>query len=89
MVRAVVDRFEGQFAVLIVDGQSERVDVPRDLLPRGTREGDYLQVEFQDGHLLPNAETPADYDDASRALLLSAANRPKSVSTGYGKVRFS
>lgn len=36
----VVDRFEGERAVLEVDG--ELVDVPRSALPTGAKEGDVL-----------------------------------------------
>lgn len=37
----VVDRIEGQRAVLIVG--AERVEVPRSALPEGAREGDVLK----------------------------------------------
>lgn len=39
-----VDRFEGELAVLIGDDRSA-VEVPRALLPRGIREGDYVRGE--------------------------------------------
>ena len=43
---AVIDRFEGDQAVLLV-GESERqVVVARNALPKGSREGHWLQVEF-------------------------------------------
>jgi len=43
---AVIDRFEGDQAVLLV-GESERqVVVARSALPQGSREGHWLRVEF-------------------------------------------
>lgn len=43
----VVDRFEGDLAVLEIDGA--RVDVPRSALPEGTREGDTLSFQRAPG----------------------------------------
>ena len=49
-VRAVVDRFEGDLAVLMIG--DEPMDVPRKVLPRKVREGDYLEVTLEDGHIV-------------------------------------
>ena len=68
MVRAVVDRFEGQFAVLIVEGQSKPVDVPSDRLPNGIHEGDHLQVEFQDDQLIDIQRDPEATEQARRRI---------------------
>lgn len=46
-VRAVIDRVEdGGVAVLLVGDGRTQVDVPRDLLPEGAREGDHLRIKF-------------------------------------------
>ncbi len=52
MEKAVVDRFEGSIAVLLIgeDG-SRRLNVPRKQLPKGTREGTWLKVELEDDTL--------------------------------------
>jgi len=50
--KAVVDRFEEDQAVLLVGDQEDQVVVDRALLPPGTREGDWLRVEVQDGVLI-------------------------------------
>ena len=63
-----MDRFEGRFAVLIVDGHSEPVDVPREQLPRGTGEGDYLQVEFENGQLTEVQRDPEATEQARRRI---------------------
>ncbi len=46
-VKAVIDRFEYGWAVLLVGDEERRVNVPRKALPRGAREGHWLQVELE------------------------------------------
>ena len=48
--KAVIDRFEGNLAVLLVD--EKPVNVLRKFLPEGVREGDWLEVVFEGEHLL-------------------------------------
>jgi hypothetical protein len=61
MMKAVIDRFEGDLAVLILEGSQARVNVPRASLPKKSQEGSWLQVEIEDGEvrkaLLDEAET--------------------------------
>ena len=44
MKQAVVDRFEGTITVLLIEGVP--FNILRSKLPKGTKEGDYLQVEL-------------------------------------------
>lgn len=44
--RAVVDRFEGERAILLVGEGPEKVEVPRHLLPPEVQEGDHLRVRW-------------------------------------------
>ncbi len=46
--KAVIDRFEGDWAVLLVGDRKKKLAVPRTRLPRGTREGQWLKVELDD-----------------------------------------
>ncbi|MBC7340615.1 MAG: DUF3006 domain-containing protein [Firmicutes bacterium] len=46
-VRAVIDRFEGDLAVVLVGDEEYRLDVPRRFLPRGAREGDVLVLRWE------------------------------------------
>lgn len=46
-MRAVVDRFEGEYAVLLIEEDKIKVDFPRKLLPDGTREGSWLTVNLK------------------------------------------
>jgi hypothetical protein len=50
-MKAVIDRFEGDLAVLILEGSQERVSVPRRSLPKKSKEGSWLQVEMEDGEV--------------------------------------
>ncbi len=46
--QGVIDRFEGEYAVILV-GQAQRpLDVARTILPPTAREGDWLRIQFVD-----------------------------------------
>ncbi|MFO7951566.1 MAG: DUF3006 domain-containing protein [Bacillota bacterium] len=38
-MKAVIDRFEGEYAVILIGEDKTRVNLPRKLLPAGAREG--------------------------------------------------
>lgn len=46
--KGVIDRFEGDFAVLYVgpDGE-EKCDFPKALLPKGSKEGDIVEIKVK------------------------------------------
>ena len=67
-VDAVVDRVEGDLAVLEVDGRT--VDWPLALLPEGTAEGTALSFEV--------AIASASVDDAAARLARLRARTPQS-----------
>ena len=46
-MKAVIDRFEGDIAVVLFGDEEIRVDIPRQLLPAGAREGSWLKVSFE------------------------------------------
>lgn len=46
-MRAVIDRFEGKFAVLLVGDNEIKVDFPKKLLPEGAREGSWLMIDLR------------------------------------------
>jgi len=52
MMKSVIDRFEGKFAVLIVGEDEQYINVLRKLLPKQSREGSWLQVEIQNGEVI-------------------------------------
>jgi len=51
-MKAVIDRFEGDLAVLWMNDGQEQMVVPRKSLPRGAKEGHWLQVEVANGKLI-------------------------------------
>ena len=46
-MKAVIDRFEGEYAVILIGDKEIKVDLPRELLPPGAREGSWLNVTFE------------------------------------------
>jgi hypothetical protein len=51
MMKAVIDRFEGEYAILIVGEDEKRINVPRKVLPKQAREGLWLKVEIRNGEV--------------------------------------
>lgn len=51
MMKAVIDRFESDFAILILGEEEQRISVRRELLPEKSREGSWLQIDLQNGEL--------------------------------------
>ncbi|NLY11299.1 MAG: DUF3006 domain-containing protein [Firmicutes bacterium] len=45
--QAVIDRFEGEWAVLLVGEKEYVVNFPKELLPKGAKEGDHLSGNFR------------------------------------------
>jgi len=62
-MKAVVDRFEGEWAMLIVEGQP--LNVLRDALPDNVREGDCLEIEIEEGQVV-NAVIDQPETEAAR-----------------------
>ena len=47
-MKAIIDRIEGNTAVLIsLDDEAARINLPVSLLPPGYREGDILMIEIE------------------------------------------
>jgi hypothetical protein len=45
-MKAVIDRFEEEYAVVLFGDDEIKVDIPRRLLPEGVQEGSWLKVSF-------------------------------------------
>ena len=63
-VKAVIDRFEGDKAVVLVGEEQDRLVVPRAELPNDAKEGDWLIADVEDDRIL-SAEL--DQDETVRA----------------------
>ncbi len=46
-IKAVIDRFEGEYAVVLFGEDEIKADIPRQLLPPGAKEGSWLNVSFE------------------------------------------
>ncbi len=51
-MKAVLDRYEGNLAVLILGDTNQRLNVPAQLIPIQAKAGDLLEVEIQNDQLL-------------------------------------
>jgi hypothetical protein len=63
-MKAAIDRFEGDKAVLLVGEEEDKLIVPRASLPAGAKEGQWLQVDVEDDRVL-NAVN--DEDETTKA----------------------
>lgn len=67
MVKYTLDRFEGDFAVLLLrEDESIQTDVPRHQLPDEVKEGDILDVEFGKQNEVVNVSILKDETKAAR-----------------------
>ncbi|HPM11768.1 MAG TPA: DUF3006 domain-containing protein [Paludibacter sp.] len=46
-MKGVIDRFEGQYAIVLMGKDEIRVEIPKVLLPGGAKEGSWLRVGFE------------------------------------------
>ncbi len=46
-MKAVIDRFEGEYAVVLFGDDEIKVDIPKTLLPEGAKEGSWLNINFE------------------------------------------
>jgi hypothetical protein len=49
MMKAVIDRFEGEYAILIVGDDEQRLNILREQLPKEAKEGSWLQLDIIGG----------------------------------------
>jgi hypothetical protein len=67
-MRAVVDRFEADKAVILVGEEEEVLVVDRGKLPPGVKEGDWLTVDIQDDVLLASQLDPEETANAKARI---------------------
>jgi hypothetical protein len=46
-MKAVIDRFEGELAVLLLGDEGTKLNIPISQLPDGCKEGDILNMSFE------------------------------------------
>ena len=74
MEKAVIDRFEGKVAVLLVGDAGRVLNVARKALPRGAREGQWLQVDLE-GDELRSATIAAAETARARQRIMETLER--------------
>jgi hypothetical protein len=62
---AVIDRFEGNKAVLLVGKEQDQLVVSKSFLPRGAKTGDWLIVNVEDDRVL-SASIDTDATNAAK-----------------------
>lgn len=72
--KAVIDRFEGQYAVLLVGEASRKLDIHRKALPKGVKAGTWLKIELE-GESLLSAEIDAEETEAAKKRILEKLER--------------
>jgi hypothetical protein len=50
--KAVIDRFEGNLAVIVFEKNEKRMIYLKNNLPKGAKEGDWLLIEIQDDKII-------------------------------------
>ena len=79
--KAVIDRLESGRAVILVGEEERVVTIPRNLVPEGWKEGDWLSVEL-DGNRITSAAIDREATDQARERIaeklarLRARRRP-------------
>ncbi len=72
-MKAVLDRFEGEMAVLLCGDEEVRVDVPKKLLPGEAKEGSWLDIQC-------NIDAPGE--EQQRAKIEGLLSRLKNKKQG-------
>jgi hypothetical protein len=75
-VEAVIDRIEGEYAVLILSESTEILNVLRSKLPRRTREGYYLKIMLDDGEVM-NATIDKEATKRAKKRIHEKLERPR------------
>jgi hypothetical protein len=74
MMTGVIDRFEDDLAVIEITGEIESRNIPRKLLPRRAKEGDYLQFAIEDGNIV-QAKLDPEATQAARKRIKDKLDR--------------
>ncbi len=67
-MKAVVDRFEGKYAVLLLGEGERKLNVLRNLLPKQAKEGSWLQVEVENESILSAVLDEAETKNAKQRI---------------------
>jgi len=76
-MKAVIDRFEGDMAVLLVGDNEERMEVSREILPKKSKEGLWLKINLQDGKVI-SAEIDSEETEHAKQRIAEKLARLRS-----------
>ena len=71
MISAVIDRFEGDKAVLLLGDEEKQVNFPANFLPEEVTEGDYIKIDIS-----YDEEATKAAEEEAEALLKKLEDRP-------------
>ncbi len=69
-MKAVVDRIEGEYAVILFEDHKVKANIPLVLLPGSIREGAWLTIDFKE-----DKKTTTSMYEKNKALLEKLKNR--------------
>ena len=68
-VKAVIDRFEEEWAILLMGEDERRVEVKRQELPDEASEGDWLLLEIEDDRIVSAVIDKTEKDTVSERIM--------------------
>ena len=71
MISAVIDRFEGDKAVLLLGDEEKQVNFPAKFLPEEVTEGDYIKIDIS-----YDEEATKAAEEEAESLLKKLEDRP-------------
>ncbi len=83
MEKAVIDRFEGNIAVVLVGEAETKLDVPRASLPKEAKEGDWLKVKLAGGKIVA-AQIDAEETAKRKERIQGLMEKLRKKSSGKG-----
>lgn len=80
-MKAVIDRFEAEQAVLLLNDGQEQLVVPRKVLPDMVKAGDWLEVQIENGEVV---SAVIDEEETARVKQRIAEKLAKLRGSGMG-----
>ncbi|WP_197046625.1 DUF3006 domain-containing protein [Oceanobacillus salinisoli] len=86
MIKGVLDRFEGNNAVILIEELKEEMVVPREKLPEGSMVNTYFNLEKKDDKFeIVSIDEHATMSDSQKSSDLMAKLRSKSKGSKFRK----
>ncbi len=66
--KAVIDRYEGDYAVIVFEENDKKINYPKNNLPKGSKEGDWLLIDFQGDKIIKVSLDYQSKEDAKKRI---------------------